>query len=57
MTEEQWSVFKKNVPAIEKAIRKMESRWNYVTYFEIEIFWESPTLFGGSSPVIMVLSA
>ncbi|GMN31499.1 hypothetical protein TIFTF001_003296 [Ficus carica] len=26
MTEEQWSVFKKNVPAIEKAIRKMESR-------------------------------
>ncbi|EXC24698.1 hypothetical protein L484_003140 [Morus notabilis] len=26
MTQEQWSVFKKNVPAIEKAIRKMESR-------------------------------
>ncbi|CAN6585866.1 unnamed protein product [Malus baccata var. baccata] len=26
LTEEQWSVFKKNVPAIEKAISKMESR-------------------------------
>ncbi|KAK9926941.1 hypothetical protein M0R45_024148 [Rubus argutus] len=26
LTEEQWSVFKKNVPAIEKAIQKMESR-------------------------------
>ncbi|XP_004298922.1 PREDICTED: RNA polymerase II transcriptional coactivator KELP [Fragaria vesca subsp. vesca] len=28
LTEEQWSVFKKNVPAIEKAIQKMESRIN-----------------------------
>lgn len=26
LTEEQWSVFKKNVPAIEKAIQEMESR-------------------------------
>ncbi|KAG7956290.1 hypothetical protein I3843_11G117000 [Carya illinoinensis] len=26
LTEEQWSAFKKNVPDIEKAIRKMESR-------------------------------
>ncbi|PON34220.1 RNA polymerase II transcriptional coactivator KELP [Parasponia andersonii] len=26
LTEEQWSTFKQNVPAIEKAIRKMESR-------------------------------
>ncbi|RDX85469.1 RNA polymerase II transcriptional coactivator KELP [Mucuna pruriens] len=26
LTEEQWSAFKKNVPAIEKAIKKMESR-------------------------------
>ncbi|KAE8055121.1 hypothetical protein FH972_011982 [Carpinus fangiana] len=26
MTEEQWSTFKKNMPAIEKAITKMESR-------------------------------
>ncbi|XP_031280930.1 RNA polymerase II transcriptional coactivator KELP [Pistacia vera] len=26
LTEEQWSVFKKNVPAIEKAVKKMESR-------------------------------
>ncbi|XP_062074599.1 RNA polymerase II transcriptional coactivator KELP [Humulus lupulus] len=26
LTEEQWSAFKKNVPAIEKAISKMESR-------------------------------
>uniref|UniRef100_A0A2N9FE29 DEK-C domain-containing protein n=1 Tax=Fagus sylvatica TaxID=28930 RepID=A0A2N9FE29_FAGSY len=26
LTEEQWSTFKKNVPAIEKAIRKMESQ-------------------------------
>ncbi|XP_027342830.1 RNA polymerase II transcriptional coactivator KELP isoform X2 [Abrus precatorius] len=26
LTEEQWSSFKKNVPAIEKAIKKMESR-------------------------------
>ncbi|CAK9163084.1 unnamed protein product [Ilex paraguariensis] len=28
LTAEQWSSFKKNVPAIEKAIRKMESRLN-----------------------------
>ncbi|KAM5572101.1 RNA polymerase II transcriptional coactivator KELP [Rosa sericea] len=28
LTEEQWSVFKKNIPAIEKAIQKMESRIN-----------------------------
>ncbi|KAF7149984.1 hypothetical protein RHSIM_Rhsim02G0246500 [Rhododendron simsii] len=28
LTTEQWSSFKKNVPAIEKAIRKMESRLN-----------------------------
>ncbi|XP_020203524.1 RNA polymerase II transcriptional coactivator KELP [Cajanus cajan] len=27
LTEEQWSAFKKNVPAIEKAIKKMESRY------------------------------
>ncbi|XP_050377976.1 RNA polymerase II transcriptional coactivator KELP [Argentina anserina] len=27
-TEEQWSVFKKNVPAIEKSVQKMESRIN-----------------------------
>lgn len=26
LTEEQWSAFKKNMPAIEKAIKKMESR-------------------------------
>ncbi|KAK7358507.1 hypothetical protein VNO77_00436 [Canavalia gladiata] len=26
LTEEQWSAFKKNVPAIEKAIKRMESR-------------------------------
>ncbi|KAK7318086.1 hypothetical protein RJT34_02784 [Clitoria ternatea] len=26
LNEEQWSVFKKNVPAIEKAIKEMESR-------------------------------
>ncbi|BAT72971.1 RNA polymerase II transcriptional coactivator KELP [Vigna umbellata] len=26
LTEEQWSVFKNNLPAIEKAIKKMESR-------------------------------
>ncbi|KAL0016030.1 hypothetical protein SO802_003099 [Lithocarpus litseifolius] len=26
LTEEQWSTFKKNVPAIEKAIKKMESQ-------------------------------
>ncbi|XP_057415367.1 RNA polymerase II transcriptional coactivator KELP [Lotus japonicus] len=26
LTEEQWSTFKKNVPAVEKAIEKMESR-------------------------------
>ncbi|KAI7990061.1 RNA polymerase II transcriptional coactivator KELP [Camellia lanceoleosa] len=26
LTAEQWSIFKKNVPAIEKAIQKMESR-------------------------------
>ncbi|MED6145881.1 hypothetical protein PIB30_029366 [Stylosanthes scabra] len=26
LTEEQWSAFKKNVPAIENAIKKMESR-------------------------------
>jgi hypothetical protein len=26
LTEEQWSAFKKNIPAIEKAITKMESR-------------------------------
>ncbi|KAK7369799.1 hypothetical protein VNO80_11844 [Phaseolus coccineus] len=26
LTEEQWSAFKKNLPAIEKAINKMESR-------------------------------
>ncbi|CAL0330856.1 unnamed protein product [Lupinus luteus] len=26
LTEEQWSTFKKNVPAIEKAIKKLESR-------------------------------
>ncbi|CAJ1937235.1 unnamed protein product [Sphenostylis stenocarpa] len=26
LTEEQWSAFKKNLPAIEKAIKKMESR-------------------------------
>ncbi|KAM7525897.1 hypothetical protein LguiA_015799 [Lonicera macranthoides] len=28
LTAEQWSTFSKNVPAIEKAIRKMESRLN-----------------------------
>ncbi|CAK9143149.1 unnamed protein product [Ilex paraguariensis] len=28
LTTEQWSSFKKNVPAIEKAIRKMKSRLN-----------------------------
>lgn len=27
LTEEQWSIFKNNLPAIEKAIKKMESRW------------------------------
>ena len=26
LTEEQWSVFKKNVPAIEKAIKNMQSQ-------------------------------
>ncbi|XP_014507274.1 RNA polymerase II transcriptional coactivator KELP [Vigna radiata var. radiata] len=26
LTEEQWSIFKNNLPAIEKAIKKMESR-------------------------------
>ncbi|XP_015896029.3 RNA polymerase II transcriptional coactivator KELP [Ziziphus jujuba] len=26
LTEEQWAIFKKNVPAIEKAARKMESK-------------------------------
>ncbi|KAF3448729.1 hypothetical protein FNV43_RR09442 [Rhamnella rubrinervis] len=26
LTEEQWSTFKKNAPAIEKAVRKMESQ-------------------------------
>lgn len=31
LTEEQWSVFKKNVPDIEKAIKNMQSRimWSY----------------------------
>jgi hypothetical protein len=28
LTTEQWSIFSKNVPAIEKAVRKMESRLN-----------------------------
>ncbi|KFK31872.1 hypothetical protein AALP_AA6G169500 [Arabis alpina] len=26
LTDEQWSTFKKNIPAIEKAVKKMESR-------------------------------
>ncbi|KAI3727742.1 hypothetical protein L6452_16362 [Arctium lappa] len=29
LTVEQWSTFSKNVPAIEKAIKKMEERLNY----------------------------
>ncbi|KVH95328.1 RNA polymerase II transcriptional coactivator KELP [Cynara cardunculus var. scolymus] len=29
LTVEQWSTFSKNVPAIEKAIKKMEDRLNY----------------------------
>lgn len=41
LTEEQWSTFKKNVPAIEKAIKKMESQM-WECFLETDIlqpFW------------------